>query len=104
MKKSKGTVSVQSFRGRLRLRLPRHVFGGEQKYLTLGLADTSDNRRIAEAKAKLIESDITLERFDSTLLKYQPPIYLSEQKKQNLQGRQPEKDLRHIVSYTTQYA
>ncbi|MCP2728829.1 site-specific integrase [Limnofasciculus baicalensis] len=82
MRRRKGSVSVESLQGRLRLRLPRHVFSGEQKHLTLGLPDTSDNRKIAEAKAKLIESDIALERFDSTLVKYQPPSYLPKENKQ----------------------
>lgn len=75
-KSPKGSVSVESFQGRLRLRLPRQLFGGKQKYLSLGLPDTDVNRRAAEAKAKLIESDIALERFDYTLEKYgrpQPP-------------------------------
>ncbi|MGF1514431.1 MAG: Arm DNA-binding domain-containing protein, partial [Elainellaceae cyanobacterium] len=54
----KGTVSVESYRGRLRLRLPRQLFGGKQKYISTGFADTAINRKAAEAKAKLIESDI----------------------------------------------
>ncbi len=69
-KLAKGTVSVESFRDRLRLRLPRQLFDGKQKYLSLGLPDTELNRRAAKAKAKLIESDIALERFDHTLEKY----------------------------------
>jgi integrase len=56
----KGSVGVESFQGRLRLRLPRQLFDGKQKYLTLGLPDTQVNRKAAEAKAKLIEADITL--------------------------------------------
>ena len=72
----KGSVGVESFRGRLRLRLPRHLYDGKQKYLSTDLADTDTNRRVVEAKAKLIESDIALERLDYTLVKYgksQPP-------------------------------
>ncbi|MDX2232283.1 MAG: tyrosine-type recombinase/integrase [Leptolyngbyaceae cyanobacterium bins.349] len=69
-KNSKGSVGVESFQGRLRLRLPRELFNGKQKYLSLGLPDTDINRRIAEAKANLIEADIRLERFDYTLAKY----------------------------------
>jgi integrase len=75
-KSFKGSVGVESFQGRLRLRLPRQLFDGKQKYLTLGLPDTQVNRKAAEAKAKLIEADITFERFDYTLAKYgkpQPP-------------------------------
>ncbi|MEM8641669.1 MAG: tyrosine-type recombinase/integrase [Cyanobacteria bacterium P01_G01_bin.54] len=69
-RKSKGTVTIEVRDGRLRLRLPRHVFGGAQKHITLGLADTPANREIAEAKVKRIESDIVLEQFDYTLKQY----------------------------------
>jgi integrase len=72
---SKGLVAVEAFRDRLRLRLPRQLFGGKQKYLSLGLPDSVLNRRVAESKAKLIESDIAMERFDPTLKKYQPQSY-----------------------------
>jgi integrase len=41
----------------------------------LGLPDSVLNRRVAESKAKLIESDIAMERFDPTLKKYQPQSY-----------------------------
>jgi integrase len=78
-KNAKGSVSIEAFQGRLRLRLPRQLFDGKQKYLTLGLPDTVVNRRLAEAKAMLMESDIKLERFDVTLVKYgakQTPIPL----------------------------
>jgi len=63
-KASKGTVGIESFQGRLRLRLPRQLYEGKQKYLSLGLPDTVVTRRAAKAKAQLIESDIALERFD----------------------------------------
>jgi len=72
MRRSKGSVGVESNNGRLRLRLPRQVYGGQQKFLYLGLADSKDNRRLAQAKAAQIESDIVLERFDPTLHKYKP--------------------------------
>jgi hypothetical protein len=48
---SKGSVTVETFQGRLRLRLPRQLFNSKQKYLTLGLTDTDANRKVAEAKA-----------------------------------------------------
>lgn len=76
-KLGKGSVGIESFQGRLRLRLPRQVYGGKQKYLTLGLDDTKGNRKIAEAKAKQIESDIVYERFDPTLANYRPQTYLT---------------------------
>lgn len=69
---SKGSVGVETFQNRLRLRLPRQLYDGKQKYLTLGLEDTFSNRKVAEAKAKQIESDIVLEKFDYTLDKYRP--------------------------------
>jgi site-specific recombinase XerD len=52
--------------------LPRQLFDGKQKYLTLGLSDTKINLKIAEAKAQEIQTDIVLERFDYTLDKYRP--------------------------------
>ena len=51
---SDGSVVVQSFRGRLRLRMPRNLYGGEQKYLSLGMPDTAENWEIAKAKSQLI--------------------------------------------------
>jgi integrase len=77
-KQAKGSVAVESFRDRLRLRLPRQLFGGKQKYLSVGLPDTVLNRRVAESKAKLIESDIAMERFDPTLRRYQAESYQSK--------------------------
>jgi hypothetical protein len=71
-RQSKDTVGVEAFQGRLRLRLPRQLFDGKQKYLTLGLSDTKINLKIAEAKAQETQTDIVLERFDYTLDKYRP--------------------------------
>lgn len=68
----RGSVGIETFQGRLRLRLPRQLYGGKQKYLTLGLDDSPGNRKIAEAKVKQIESDIACEGFDYTLNKYRP--------------------------------
>lgn len=76
-KQAKGTVGIEAYQGRLRLRLPRQLYGGKQKYLTLGLSDTPENRAIGEAKAKAIESDITLDRFDHSLERYKPQRHLA---------------------------
>ena len=76
-KASKGSVGVESFQGRLRLRLPRQLYGGTQKYLTLGVADTPENRKLAEQKARQIELDILAGYFDPTLAKYRPQTHLS---------------------------
>jgi hypothetical protein len=79
-RQSKDTVGVEAFQGRLRLRLPRQLFDGKQKYLTLGLSDTKINLKIAEAKAQEIQTDIVLERFDYTLDKYRPTHLIPKHK------------------------
>lgn len=76
-KASQGSVGVEVFQGRLRLRLPRQLYEGTQKYLTLGLADTPENRNLAEQKAHQIELDIQAGGFDETLAKYKPQRHLS---------------------------
>ena len=73
----KGSVVVQTNQGRLRLQMPRHLFGGNQKFLYLNLADTPENWELAEAKARSIEADIKFERFDPTLKKYKPQSHLT---------------------------
>ena len=73
----KGSVTVESVRGRLRLRLPRFC---PTRYLSLNLADTARNRKIALAKAGQIESDIVFERFDITLNRYRNPLQLPQNK------------------------
>ncbi|GAB4380715.1 MAG: tyrosine-type recombinase/integrase [Elainellaceae cyanobacterium] len=72
VKSAKGTVSIESFQGRLRLRLPRALYEGKQKYITLGLADTPENRAIAEQNRALAERDIKFDLFDFTYSKYKP--------------------------------
>lgn len=72
MRKPKGTVGVEAIKGMLRLRLPRHLYDGNQKYLTLNLADNPQNRKAAETKAQIIESEIAFDRFDFSLESYKP--------------------------------
>ncbi|MBD2085076.1 site-specific integrase [Coleofasciculus sp. FACHB-542] len=76
-KASKGSVGIESFQERLRLRLPRQLYGGKQKYLTLGLSDTPENRKAAEGKARQVELDILAGYFDPTLAKYKPQTHLT---------------------------
>jgi integrase len=66
----KGRVKIESFRGRLRLAIPRQIFEGKQIRLSLGIPDNPQNRIIAEAKAREMELDYGLNQFDSTLEKY----------------------------------
>lgn len=66
----KGKVGVSSNNGSLRLSLPRSLFEGKQRYLSLGLKDTPENREIAKLKAHRIELDIKLNNFDFSLKSY----------------------------------
>lgn len=74
----KGTVTVRSYRGTLRIYIPRHVCGGEPKYLYLGLPDTPENRKAAEMRAQAIAADIAFDRFDATLNRYRPSAIQTE--------------------------
>ncbi|MEO1349751.1 MAG: DUF3596 domain-containing protein [Cyanobacteria bacterium J06635_15] len=79
-KNPKGNVSVESFRGRLRLRFR---FNGQRYSMSLGIADTQINRRVAERRARQIEDDMRLQLthggdyFDPTLDKYKPESVLA---------------------------
>jgi integrase len=68
-KAAKGTVSVEVFEGRLRLRWRE---GGKRYTLSLGLPDSKVNRTVAQQKANQIQLDIISGNFDSTLKKYKP--------------------------------
>lgn len=68
-KAPKGTVSVQVFKGRLRL---CWSYRGKRYFLYLELPDGKTNRIMAEVKAKQIEGDIATGNFDPTLAKYKP--------------------------------
>ena len=73
-KNSKGTPSVESFQGRLRIRFRAN---GQQKAFALGLADTSENRLRGEAIARQMTLDLLSDNFDSTLNKYKPQSFLT---------------------------
>jgi integrase len=70
----KGQVAILVSNGRLQLRFN---FNKKRHYLSLGIPDGKAERKAAEAKAKLIESDIAYDRFDETLAKYKPQCHLS---------------------------
>lgn len=73
-KNSKGTPSVESFQGRLRIRFRAN---GQQKAFALGLADNSENRLRGEAIARQMTLDLLADNFDSTLSKYKPQSFLT---------------------------
>jgi integrase len=65
----KGTVQIQSIKGRLRLYWST---GGDRYYLSLQLPDSKLNRSAAQMLATRIEEDIRTNNFDPTLAKYKP--------------------------------
>ncbi len=73
-KASKGSVVIINSNGRLQLRFS---YEGKRHYISIGLPDTPNNRKLAEFKASEIEKDIIYERFDPTLQKYKPSKSLS---------------------------
>ena len=73
-KNSKGTPSIESFQGRLRIRFR---VSGQQKAFALGLADTSENRLRGEAIARQMHLDMLSDNFDATLSKYKPHSHLT---------------------------
>jgi integrase len=74
-KSQKGTVVLESFRGRLRLRW-RHA--SKRYALALEYPDDKPHRKLAEARAREIQADLDLDRFDVTLNKYKRQGQLSE--------------------------
>ena len=64
----RGSVSVTARSGVLRL---RWQYLGRQRQLSLRIPDTAENRRLAEEKAALIESDIIYGRYDETMKRYE---------------------------------
>ena len=69
VKASKGSVVVESFKDRLRL---RWRVAGKRYCLSLGLPDTQESRMLAQLKARQIELDAISGNFDTTLTKYKP--------------------------------
>jgi integrase len=69
VKASKGSVVVETFKDRLRL---RWRVAGKRYCLSLGLPDTQESRMLAQLKARQIELDAISGNFDTTLTKYKP--------------------------------
>jgi integrase len=67
-----GSIAICAPAGRLRLQFPRAWYGGKQKYLTLGIPDTTDNRLYASNLVRRIEWDYLQGDFDRTYAKYLP--------------------------------
>jgi integrase len=81
VKQSAGTVAIENFRGRVRLRWNCE---GKRYTLSLGLPFSGLGERIAKSKASEIELDIITGNFDPSLARYyiiqkQKPVQKSEQ-------------------------
>ncbi len=74
-KSPKGTVTVQTFKGRLRL---CWSYQSKRYFLYLELPEGKTNRTVAEGKAKQIEGDIATGNFDRTLVKYKAERPISD--------------------------
>lgn len=66
----RGRVTIERFRDSIRL---RWTLRSKTHSLTIG-KDSKDTLRAARAKAQIIDGDIALDRFDSTLIKYGKPL------------------------------
>lgn len=73
-KNPKGTPSLESFQGRLRIRFR---LNGQQKTFSLGLADTLENRLKRESISREMHLDMLADNWDSTLGKYKPHTHLT---------------------------
>jgi integrase len=76
-KAAKGSVGIEEFLGKIRLRLPRQICGGKQKWIPTGLQATPENWNIAQIKAWEIQEDISTGLFDHTLAKYKIRTHLT---------------------------
>ncbi|MEH1802786.1 MAG: tyrosine-type recombinase/integrase [Nostoc sp.] len=76
-------VGIEVSKGYLRLRFPRALFKGNQKYLSLNLTDTLENQVAAEIQARRIELDILAGYFDPSLAKYKAD-HIASPKKQKV--------------------
>jgi integrase len=91
LRSAKGFIAIGVNGGYLRLQFPRTIFeDGKQRYVSLKLKDTPENRAIADNKAREAQNDLTryqlgdANAFDFTLAKYKldevarPPVQSEE--------------------------
>ncbi|MEH2237382.1 hypothetical protein [Nostoc sp.] len=69
-KTSKGKVSIYVEKGRIKARLPRQYFGGEQPRIALGMDATEANMNRAHRLAEPMTLDLQDGCFDESLAKY----------------------------------
>lgn len=69
-KQTTGTVGIEVKGNKLRLRLPRAINGGSQKYISTRLDNTTDNLKRLQSLAWQIEADISVGRIAETIQGY----------------------------------
>ncbi|MBD1824406.1 tyrosine-type recombinase/integrase [Cyanobacteria bacterium FACHB-DQ100] len=103
-RRAKGSVNVQDNNGSIRL---RWTYLGKAYNLNLPGLRYSDkeNLKLAQAKAKEIESDIIYERFDATLAKYDPrrKVVVSEQSQTHSTFPLPAIDTLNLIEIWEKY-
>jgi integrase len=67
-----GSIAISTQNERLRLQFPRSWYGGDQKYLSLKIPDTDDNRLAAGNIARQIERDYFDGKLKGNLEEYRP--------------------------------
>lgn len=72
-----GDIHIEVYRGKLRLRLSRRLFNGNQKVIYTKQPNTQEGWRKAAQQVWQIEDDIRLGQLDTTLSKYKPISNLS---------------------------
>ncbi len=68
----RGSVGLETVNGKLRIRLPRYLYEGKQRYISLGLEDTLENNVKANEVISDIQYDIRKDQFDFSRKKYKP--------------------------------
>ncbi|AUT01353.1 site-specific integrase [Nostoc sp. CENA543] len=97
-KKPRGSVGVEEYRGKLRLRLPRVVTqAGQNRYLNTGLDANEINRRRVAAVASWIEEEILTGNLDPTLDRYSEKLETYRQPQLTLvKPKTPQTDLMEL--------
>jgi integrase len=73
-------IGVTQSNGSLQLRFE---YQGKRKYLSVGLNDTLENRKLAEQKATILEHDLTFDTVDTTWRRYKVKVNRPKRKTQS---------------------
>ncbi|AUB42911.1 Integrase [Nostoc flagelliforme CCNUN1] len=99
----RGTVGIEIKGNKLRLRLPRTIAEVNARYISTGLDDTPENRRLVQVKAWEIEADIQHGRLDTTLERYRFVNQLSSSQVVITRASTTTQDLRQLWLTYSEY-